>query len=354
MIDYKTLFNCSPFGLSKKNKDPWFFLNQKKLSLYHYKYSIDYRKISNTMFRPIRQSLRISELPYLHASIFKNFNLITKNNNKKISTFSSSGTSGKNRSKINIDPKTAFLQSKTLKIIFSEIINKKKDIFFVEKENFLETKDAMTAKGAAIKGFGQLCNKKKFLLDKKNNLKLNFLINYIKKNKKKEFIIFGFTSSVWLNLIQELKKKKIKLPKNHGIMIHGGGWKKMFKLMINNSQFKKESKNFLGLKNVYNYYGMIEQTGSIFLECDKGFFHCSNFSDIIVRNSNLQVCSNNQKGLIQTLSLLPLSYPGHNILTEDLGIIHGVDNCKCGKKGKYFKITGRVPDAELRGCSDVT
>ena len=77
-----------------------------------------------------------------------------------------------------------------------------------------------------------MCNKKKFLLDKKNNLKLNFLINYIKKNKKKEFIIFGFTSSVWLNLIQELKKKKIKLPKNHGIMIHGGGWKKMFKLMI--------------------------------------------------------------------------------------------------------------------------
>ena len=26
-------------------------------------------------------------------------------------------------------------------------------------------------------------------------------------------------------------------------MIHGGGWKKMLKLMINNSQFKKESKN---------------------------------------------------------------------------------------------------------------
>jgi hypothetical protein len=51
---------------------------------------------------------------------------------------------------------------------------------------------------------------------------------------------------------------------------------------------------------------------------------------------------------------LPLSYPGHNILTEDIGIIKGIDNCKCGKKGKYFKVLGRVPDAELRGCSDVT
>ena len=58
-------------------------------------------------------------------------------------------------------------------------------------------------------------------------------------------------------------------------------------------------------------------------------------------------------GLIQTLSLLPISYPGHNILTEDLGIIQGIDDCKCGKMGKYFTILGRVPNSELRGCSDV-
>ena len=40
--------------------------------------------------------------------------------------------------------------------------------------------------------------------------------------------------------------------------------------------------------------------------------------------------------MIQMLSLLPLSYPGHNILTEDLGIIHGEDNCKCGRSGVLF------------------
>lgn len=213
MIDYNKLFNSNPFGLSKKNKNSWFFLNHKKLSLYHYKYSIDYKKITNTMFEPIEGIKKISDIPFLHASIFKNFNLITKKNNKKFSTFSSSGTTSENRSKINIDSKTAFLQSKSLKIIFSEIINIKKDIFFVEKENFLETKDAMTAKGAAIKGFGQLCSKKIFLLDKNNRLKLSLLKNYIKKNTKKEFIIFGFTSSLWLNLISEFKKKKLNCEK---------------------------------------------------------------------------------------------------------------------------------------------
>ena len=76
------------------------------------------------------------------------------------------------------------------------------------------------------------------------------------------------------------------------------------------------------------------------------------FSDILTRNSKLELCKINEPGLIQTLSLLPVSYPGQSLLTEDIGIIHGIDNCKCGKLGKYFTVLGRVPDAELRGCSD--
>jgi hypothetical protein len=295
---------------------------------------------------------KISDLPYVHASLFKNFDLITKNN-QKISTFSSSGTTNSKKSKINLDPKTSFLQSKALSKIFSEIINKDKDIFFIENRDFLNSKESMSAKGAAIKGFGQLCNNKYFLLDKNNELKISILKKYLKKNKNKEFIIFGFTSSIWFNLLADLKKKKIKLKKNKGIMIHGGGWKKMYKLSVNNKKFKNEVKSLLGLKHVYNYYGMMEQTGSVFLECEKGYFHCSIFSDILIRNSKLKISKIKEAGLIQSLSLLPLSYPGHNVLTEDIGTIHGVDDCKCGKKGKYFTVSGRVQNAELRGCSDV-
>jgi hypothetical protein len=32
--------------------------------------------------------------------------------------------------------------------------------------------------------------------------------------------------------------------------------------------------------------------------------------------------------------------------------VFGEDNCKCGRLGKYFKITGRIKNAEIRGCSD--
>ena len=353
MLDYKTLYNSDPFGLSIKKKNSWFLINQKKLSLYHYKYSKNYKLISDNIFKSISKVKKIADLPFVHASLFKNFNLISRNNNQKISTFSSSGTTGTKQSKINLDPKTSFLQSKALSKIFSEIINKDKDIFFIENKNFLNSRESMSAKGAAIKGFSQLCNNKYFLLDKNNKINISILKDYLKKNENKEFIIFGFTSSIWFNLITEMKRQKIKLKKNQGIMIHGGGWKKMYKLRVNNNKFKNEIKSSLGLKQVYNYYGMMEQTGSVFLECEKGYFHCSIFSDILIRNSKLKLSKINEAGLIQALSLLPLSYPGHNILTEDMGIIHGIDNCKCGKKGKYFTVLGRVPNAELRGCSDV-
>ena len=76
------------------------------------------------------------------------------------------------------------------------------------------------------------------------------------------------------------------------------------------------------------------------------------FSDIIVRKPDLSVCKNGEKGIVQILSLLPTSYPGQNILTDDIGFIKGEDNCDCKKLGKYFKIIKRVDKSDLRGCSD--
>ena len=98
---------------------------------------------------------------------------------------------------------------------------------------------------------------------------------------------------------------------------------------------------------------MIEQTGSIFLECENGYFHSSIFSEIFTRDENLKICKIKKPGLILVLSLLPLSYPGHNILTEDIGTIFGEDDCKCGRSGKYLLDHGRAPGTETRGCSDV-
>ena len=60
----------------------------------------------------------------------------------------------------------------------------------------------------------------------------------------------------------------------------------------------------------------------------------------------------NEIGLVQLSSILPFSYPGHILLSEDTGEIIGEDDCPCGRLGKTFQIHGRVKHAEIRGCSD--
>ena len=73
---------------------------------------------------------------------------------------------------------------------------------------------------------------------------------------------------------------------------------------------------------------------------------------LIRRPEDFSLAKPGEKGLIELMSLLPVSYPGHVLLTEDEGEILGEDDCPCGRLGKYFKIHGRMAGAEVRGCSD--
>ena len=68
---------------------------------------------------------------------------------------------------------------------------------------------------------------------------------------------------------------------------------------------------------------------------------------------NFKECKDGNSGFVQLISLLPTSYPGHNILTEDIGEIVKNHSCTCYGYGKRFLIHGRIKDAELRGCSNI-
>jgi hypothetical protein len=55
-------------------------------------------------------------------------------------------------------------------------------------------------------------------------------------------------------------------------------------------------------------------------------------------------------GVLEVLSTVPRAHPGHVLLTEDLAVIHGIDDGEW--PGKRFSVLGRLPKAEARGCSD--
>ncbi len=213
-----------------------------------------------------------------------------------------------------------------------------------------------SARGAGILGFSIFGKDRLYGLDENMHLDIQAVENFLKKYQGKRIFLFGFTFMIWQHFYKELlalERQGIHLELSNGVLIHGGGWKRLEKEAVAQEEFRDALKQVCGLREIYDYYGMVEQTGCIYMQCEYGHYHASIFSDVIVRNPmDFTVCKTGEKGIIQVVSAIPESYPGHSLLTEDEGMILGEDNCPCGRKGKYFSVTGRIKNAEIRGCSD--
>ena len=98
---------------------------------------------------------------------------------------------------------------------------------------------------------------------------------------------------------------------------------------------------------------MVEQLGNIWVEASPGVFVPPSTSYVLIRDPHtLEVVNDGSEGLVQLFSSLPESYPGHSILTEDIG--RRVKNShRCDVLGEYgLELRGRLPKAQTRGCSD--
>ena len=351
----QNFLNINPYSLKKKDKLEKFLNYINRLTIHHYKNCEIYGKIIKNLKFKIKKKNKLENFPMLPVRIFKKYDLQSVPRNKIIKKLVSSGTSGQELSKIYLDKENARNQMIVLKKITETILgNQRLPMLIIDQDPKILDRSVFNAKVTAIYGFSIFGKNYCYLLDKKGNIDYKKLNEFLKRNSHDNFFIFGFTSLVFENLIQKLSTKLIYSNFQNGILLHGGGWKKLDKLKINNNNFRKKLFSKIKLKKIHNYYGLVEQTGSIFIESNEcGYFHTSVYSDILIRNNNFEIVQKGKKGLIQLFSLLPTSYPGHNILTEDIGEIVGEDNCKCGKQGKYFRVHGRAKEAEIRGCSDV-
>ena len=354
MNDLANILKYSPFEFNKKKKQKIFQNLQKKLTNYHFSKCNDYFKILKLLKYNKNKNYKILELPFLPVRIFKKYNLITSEKKNIVRTIASSGTSSSQKSRIFLDKENSNMQIKVLtKIISNYVGGKRLPLLIIDSNSAAKNNKISSARSVAIQGFSIFGYDVTFALNDDLSLNLAAIDKFYSKYKNKDCLVFGFTFLVWENFYKNLLKVNKKYYFKNAIILHGGGWKKLDAHQVSNEEFKKTIKKNLGVKNIFNYYGMVEQTGSIFVECEKGFLHCSIFSDIIIRDKNFNNLGFNKYGLIQLLSLLPTSYPGHNILSEDVGKIVGEDSCKCGRLGKYFIVKGRVENAEIRGCSDV-
>ena len=351
---FENIFDIDPYKLEKNEKQTLLTKHLNILTHHHVKNCDYYNNMLSALDLNKIQFSRIEEFPFLPVRLFKDYELKSVANNEVIKTLTSSGTTSQEVSKIFLDKTTSGYQVRALANIIKTFLGKKRlPMLIVDTPNVIKDRTLFSARGAGILGMANFGHDPTYLLDDNMGLDVIQLELFLDKYKGEPIFIFGFTFMIWQYLYKYLIKHNIKIDLSNAVLIHSGGWKKITDQSVSRKDYNKALFTLTKLELIYNFYGMVEQVGSIFMECKYGHFHTPVFSDIIIRDPlTWKALPFKHEGIIEVISILPHSYPGHILLTEDLGIVLGEDDCLCGRMGKYFNVSGRIPKAELRGCSD--
>lgn len=345
-----SLLDREPYSVPQSEKEPILLQGLNQLTKRNYENCLPYKNIINGIWKKQISCSFIDEVPYLPVSIFKSVELASVPKDDLKLTLTSSGTTGQVVSKIYVDSVTSNRQQRGLSSSLRHALGPKRlPMLVIDSSAVFKNPQMMSARGAGVLGIMRYGRDHVFALDE--NLEPNYdqVQTFLEKNKGQPFFMFGFTFMVWLQFFERFKHLQLDL--SNATLVHSGGWKKMIDRSVNPKHFNDSFYEVFGLNNIFNFYGMVEQIGSIFMEGENGLLYPPNFSDVIIRDPNTwEALPVGETGVIQVLSLLPGSYPGHSLLTEDMGRIETID---ADLQGKGLRIIGRVPKAELRGCSDV-
>lgn len=356
-MEFKEILQMEPFGLSKEKKKKVLTERLVELTRHHRKNCVEYDKMLKSISFDENNINSYEDIPFLPVRLFKELTLKSVLDEEVVKMMTSSGTTGQAVSKIYLDKTTSSNQQKTMVKIVNEFTGSSRmPMIILDCPSVVKNRTMFSARGAGILGFSIFGSKRIYALDDNMKLDVEGLQVFLKEHQGKRIFMFGFTFMVWQHFYKELARLKdegITFDFTNCVLIHGGGWKKLANEAVSPEEFHQKLYSVCGLDHIHDYYGMVEQTGSIYMECECGHLHSSIFSDVLIRNPrDFSLCNVGERGIIQVVSVIPESYPGHSLITEDEGVLLGEDDCPCGRKGKYFKVLGRLKNAEIRGCSD--
>ena len=353
-MTYEDVLALPPFGVGRAEKQELLRGELLRLTEQHRAHCALYARMMETIGFSAADVHSVEDIPFLPVRLFKEMELRSVAEEDVFKTMTSSGTTGQQVSQIFLDRRTATNQQKTLVRIVSEWTGKSRmPMLIIDCPSVVKNRAMFSARGAGILGFSIFGRKKLYALNDAMELQLDDIRAFLAEHAGERILLFGFTFMVWQYFYHALRAAGERLDLSNAVLIHGGGWKKLAADAVTPAAFRAELREVCGNIDVADYYGMVEQTGCIYLECGEGHLHASTYSDVIVRRpSDFSAAAFGERGILEVVSLLPESYPGHVLLTEDEGVLLGEDDCPCGRRGKYFKVLGRLKQAELRGCSD--
>jgi hypothetical protein len=357
LTDLGEWLQTPPYSLPADVKRLRLLARLNELTAFHYDHCPEYRNVLDAGFggRKAAEATRLEDVPFLPVTLFKTHGLKSVPQADIVKTLTSSGTTGQAVSRIYLDRQTALTQERVLVKIMQHFLGKDRlPMIILDHKNVIKDRASFSARGAGILGMAQFGRLPFYALHDDLNLDWEGLQEYLEKAGTTRIFLFGFTFMVWQGLVQQLEKSGRRLHLPDAVLVHSGGWKKLQDQAVSAEEFRTRLEAVTGIRTALNFYGMVEQVGGIFMENPVHCLHASLYSDVIIRDPlTLEPLPHGETGLVQVLSALPQSYPGHSILTEDMGVIRGEDDPAAGEmRGRFFEILGRVPRADLRGCSD--
>ncbi|MBF8187623.1 acyl-protein synthetase [Nonomuraea sp. K274] len=289
---------------------------------------------------------RVADLPWLPVRLFKTHELRSVPEERVFRVLVSSGTTGQRPSRVYLDREAAAAQTRMLAATVRQVLGDRRLPMLVVDSRSVVRDPTLSARGAGVLGMMNFGRDHTFVLDEQGRVDAEAVKGFMARHGNERFLVFGFTFMAWLYL------RDLGVDLSRGILIHSGGWKRLAAQAVDNAEFRRRLAAECGLSRVHNFYGMVEQIGTVFLEGPEGEgLYCPDFANVVIRDPETwQEAPPGVPGLIEVVSTLPTSYPGHVLLTEDLGVVRGIDDGAW--PGKRFEVLGRLPRAEARGCSD--
>jgi len=349
---FNQLLEAPQYGFPQSQKETLLLPLLNELTDRHRVLCPEYKRLISLLHPGMIQADSLAEVPFIPVGLFKTHALRSIPVEDVFKTLTSSGTTGQQVSQIFLDRETARRQTVALGRIMSHILGPDRlPMIVVDSSALVRDRARFSARAAGVLGMMNFGRNHYYSLDEQMNLDETGLLGFLEKFGAKPFLIFGFTFMVWQYFFERIRGMGLDL--SQGTLVHSGGWKKLQERAVTNLEFRRSFEQAARLTRIFNFYGMVEQVGSVYVEAEDGLLYPPNFADIIVRDpATMRELPPGEPGVIQVLSALPLSYPGHSILTEDLGVIHSIDGSSSDRRGKPFSVLGRIPKSELRGCSD--
>jgi hypothetical protein len=347
------LLRAPQYSLPQPEKERVLVEQLAALTEHHRRNCVEYDRLVRILYPGSGRFTRLGDVPFLPVGLFKSHALRSVPAAEIFKTLQSSGTTGQQPSRIVLDRETAQRQTLALSRIMTHVLGPRRlPMLLIESPSLIKDRRQISARAAGLLGMMNFGRDHVYALDERLELDLEAVQGFLARFGHEPFLMFGFTFVAWRYFLLRLAGLGVDL--SNGILIHSGGWKKLQEEAVGPEELRRRFLAETGLSRIYNFYGMVEQVGSVYLEGEDGYLYPPNFADVIVRHPvTLEELPPGEVGILQVLSVLPESYPGHSLLTEDLGVIHAVDSSSCGRHGKAFSVIGRLPRAELRGCSDV-